>query len=94
MMDFLVKPDGGEPYELTAHARDVLLWERAGRDRAFSDFAKRLTMVNMYSLAYFAAKRQGLWTGTLAEFEERVDLETTSDDEDEEGDQDPTHEGP
>lgn len=93
-MTFRIEPDEGEPYEVTAQSRDVLTWEKAGKGRAFGELANRMAMVDMYGLAYFAARRQGLFTGTVQEWEQSVDLTPTDEDEDEEKEPDPTPAGP
>ena len=87
MIDFKVQRDGGDEFEVKATTRDVLLWEKAkpGK-RAFSNFAGGASMVDMYSLAHTAARRQGLFDGSLQEFEESCELVF----EDPEGEADPT----
>jgi hypothetical protein len=57
-----VTPDDGEPYVVVAHARDVLVWERSGRDRSFGTLMEDLKFSNLYDLAFIAATRQGLNT--------------------------------
>lgn len=90
---FEVRPDDGEPYRVTAHSRDILTWEKAGKGRSLGELANNPSLGAFYGLAYFAARRQGLFTGTLAEFEQQVDLEPLDDEEDEEA-PDPTRPGP
>lgn len=90
---FEVRPDDGEPYRVTAHSRDILTWEKAGKGRSLGELAQNPSLGAFYGLAYFAARRQGLFTGTLAEFEQQVDLEPLDDEEDEEA-PDPTRPGP
>jgi hypothetical protein len=93
MMTFRVSPDGGEPYQVTAYARDVLMWEKAGKGRAFGDMAEHTKIGDLYGLAYFASRRQGLYTGSLSEFEQDVDVNPVDQDEDE-ADPDPTPAAP
>lgn len=93
MMTFNVTPDSGEPYTVTATSRDVLAWEKGGRNRSFSQLANNLAMVDMYALAYTSARRQGLYAGTLQEWESAVDLMPTDEDQEEE-EPGPTQEGP
>lgn len=88
-----VIPDNGSaPYEVVAEARDVLLWERSGRDRAFADLTDRMRMVDIYSLMHVAAKRQGRFDGSLEMFENDVNLELLKPTEDDEA-PDPTDRG-
>lgn len=84
MITFTVRPDGGEPYELTAGSRDVLQWERTTKGKSAATLGD---MADMYKVAWLAAKRQGLYDGSLQDFETTVDLET-------EGDEDGSDEGP
>lgn len=81
MITFTITPDGGAPYELVAGSRDVLIWERTGKGRAFSQFQDGLRMGSLYELAHVAAKRQGLFDGSLGEFEQTCDLDTADEDD-------------
>lgn len=96
MMTFEIIPDDGDPYRLEAGSRDVLMWEKAGKGRSFGQFGsgESMRMEHLYGLAYFAARRQGLFTGSLAEWEQSVELRPVKDDDDEEGTVDPTLPGP
>lgn len=85
MLDFTVVPDGGEKFEVKATTRDVLLWEKAGKGRSMATLLGDISIEKMYQLAHLAARRQGLFAGTLAEFEETCELEF-----EETGDVDPT----
>lgn len=75
MIDFTVKPDNGEEYQVTAEARDVLLWERATKYASVSKLGENPSMTDLYGLAYHASRRQGLFTGNLEEFEKTCDLD-------------------
>lgn len=88
MMRFDVTPDGGDTFRVVAASRDVLAWEKAGKGRSFKQLGEEMTMAGLYGLAYFAARRQGLFSGTLPEWEESVDLMPVGDDEDDQEDQD------
>lgn len=75
MIDFKVEPDGGEPFELKAGTRDALVWERTSKgNKSFTDLLASMNMVDLYHLAHIAAKRQGLYAGSLKEFEESCEL--------------------
>lgn len=89
MFRMRVTPDGGEPYDLVAEARDILAWEKTGRDRSFGEFLQRLRMTEIYALAHVAAKRQGRFDGPLAMFENDVDVLPLPD-KDDEDEPDPT----
>lgn len=92
MIRFKVTPvDGSDPYEIVATSRDVLLWEKTTKGKAFQELMERLAMVDMYKIAHFAAKREGRFTGPLSEWEESVDL--VPEVEVEEGGPDPTQSG-
>lgn len=74
MLDFRVTPDGGEPYAVKADSRDVLVWEKTGKGKAFSKLMEDLSMVDLYRMAHIASRRQGLFTGSLDEFEQNCKL--------------------
>lgn len=93
MFTFTISPDGAEPYELVTGSRDVVVWEKAGRNRSFSQMAEAMRFTDLYELAHIAAKRQGKPGGDLplAIWEETRDLDLKDDNEDQEdGDSDPT----
>lgn len=72
---FTAEFDDGEKIEITAHPRDQLAWERENPGRAVSSLIQdNVRLIDTYSLAWTAAKRQGLFAGDLAKFEELVDL--------------------
>lgn len=89
MFDFKVTPDGGEPFEVHAGSRDVLQWEKTTKGASFGNLADGLKLTDMYKIAHIAAKRQGLYTGSLADFETSVEL-----DFDETEEPDPTRPAP
>lgn len=68
MIDFTIRPDDGEPYELKATTRDVYMWEKAGANRSVSKLLGDVSMQAMYQLAHVAARRQQQFGGTLEEF--------------------------
>lgn len=79
MFTFTVKPDGGDEYSATATSRDVVVWEKTGRNRSVGKLAESPAMGDLYALAHLASKRLGLFDGTFKEFEESVDLEFEED---------------
>lgn len=68
---FVVVPDAGEPYEVTADLRDIRLWERTSPRNTLRKFAENPSADDIYSLVYLAVKRQRL--ATVAPFDEWVD---------------------
>ena len=90
MFDFIVTPDNGEPFNVTATGRDVMAWERKGKDRSLHRLTRDMRMTDLYSLAHTAAQRQGLFSGDLRDFEESVELDVADEDEEAE---DPTRPG-
>lgn len=97
MMRFDVTPDGGDTFRVVAASRDVLAWEKAGKGRSFKQLGEEMTMAGLYGLSYFAARRQGLFSGTLPEWEESVDLMPVGDDDEDQDDGegvDPTRSAP
>lgn len=82
MIDFTVKPDGAEPYQVTATARDVLVWEKAAKSRTFVKMMSELPLADLYIIAHIASRRHGLFSGNLHDFENSVDLVFEGEDED------------
>lgn len=60
MLTLMIKPDGEEPYQITADSRDVLLWERIGPRNNLRRLIESPVMSDHYSLAHIAIKRQRL----------------------------------
>lgn len=61
--------EAAERVTVIADSRDVLKWERAGRDRSVTELLAKPNMDHCYPLAWIAAKRQGLLDCTLQAFE-------------------------
>lgn len=74
MIEFTVKPDGGDEYQVTATSRDVYVWEKVSKG-SLAQLQGNVNMTAMYQIAHLASKRQQLYTGTLAEFTESCDLD-------------------
>jgi hypothetical protein len=72
MYDFLVIPDDGDVWRVTAESRDILAWEKTGRGNNFAEMAEAPSMEAMYHLAWLASRRHGHINGslTLRQFEE------------------------
>lgn len=75
MIEFSVNPENGDAYEVTATSRDVLLWEKTTKGRSVKTLMDDVSLVDMYKIAYLASQRQGLFHGTIKEFEDSVDLD-------------------
>lgn len=75
-MEFTVNPDNGDKFTVVAAARDVMQWEKLNEGRSALDFAQGTArLVDMYQIAWIAAKRLKLFTGSLEDFEATCDLE-------------------
>lgn len=71
-----IKFDDGREVEVTAGPRDQLAWEKTAQNRSLSQLiGGELRVSDLYSLAHAAAKRQGLYTGSLKDLEESADVE-------------------
>ena len=81
-IDFTVKPDGGEQYSVKATSRDVVVFEKVSKGRTLVNLLEERAFTDLYRLAHIASKRQGMFTGTLQEFEETVDLDFDLEDDD------------
>jgi hypothetical protein len=79
MIDFTIRPDDGEPYELKAGTRDVYVWEKADpKNRSVSKLLGDVSVMAMYQLAHVAAYRQQMFNGTLDEFVGSNELDFTT----------------
>lgn len=95
MITLRIVPDDGTPYLVTATARDILVWEKTSKDKkSFQDLVRDPKLEDLYRVAHLASWRQGLYTGTLAEFEKSVEVEGVTDDDLEDDAPDPTQQGP
>lgn len=82
MITLKVTPDTGEPYTVTATSRDVLMWEKTTQgNKSFFGLVKDPTMVDLYKVAHIASRRQGLFNGSLQEFENSCEVEGETEDE-------------
>lgn len=82
MFTFTVLPDNGKEYEVTATSRDVRAWEKKHRDNSLMKLTQDLKLDDLYQVAYIASVRQGLYSGSQADFEASVDLEMEAEAED------------
>jgi hypothetical protein len=88
MFKFKIKADTGESHELTASSRDIVNWEKTTRGASMNQLKDAMRYTDLYKIAYFAAKRSGVWDGNEQSFVETYDLEVDAEQDDES--QDPT----
>lgn len=76
MFTFTLTDEDDEKTELKADSRDVLVWEKTSRsDERYVHLLVEMSMVRFYRLAHIAAKRQGLVSGPLKDFEDKYRLD-------------------
>lgn len=74
MIDFKVKPDGADEYEVTATSRDLYLWEKTNKGKTLKSLMESLAVVDLYAVAHIASRRAGQFDGNLADFSSTTDL--------------------
>lgn len=73
---FRITPEHGDPYEVDAGTRDLLVWEKTNKaGRTQVDLAKGASIADLYGIAFQAAKRLELSDLTRAQFEETCEVE-------------------
>lgn len=75
MITIRVSPDDGEPYEVIAGSRQVMLWEQTGRNNTLARLNENPRMEDFYFIGHLSAVKSGKFTGSLDEFKNSVDLE-------------------
>lgn len=75
LFTFIVKPDGGDEFEVEATSRDILNWEKTTPKASLGKFESDPQIGDVYKIAHFAARRNGFFTGALKDFEDTVDIE-------------------
>lgn len=78
---FKVTPSSGEMFELAAESRDIYVWEKTSKGKAFGDSMRSGSVVDLTEIAYYAARRQGFFVGTLTEFASSHDIEGVEEEE-------------
>lgn len=81
MFKFVITPDDGEQYTISARSRDIVTWEKTGKGRSVAELQRNMRFTDVYSLAHVAARRTGMFSGSLEEFERSVDLEVMPEEE-------------
>jgi hypothetical protein len=89
MISFKVTPENGEPYRVTATARDVLTWEKTSKGKSFTALMSDPHLADLYRIAHLASWRQQLFTGSLPDFESTCEIDMEDDEE-----PDPTQSAP
>lgn len=74
MYTFKISPDDGTSFTVTANMRDVLAWERSSPSRSAQELVENFRLADGYEIAWRAAKRQKLYDGTRADFENGCDV--------------------
>lgn len=89
--------DGSPKYDLRAESRDVAMWERTtkGRVNTFGQLMETLSIDEVYKIAHIVARREQVFTGSLTEWYNTVNVMPDVEEEevDEDGEQvepDPT----
>lgn len=91
MLTLRIIPDDGDPYELVAGSRQIMLWEATGRNNTLARLNDNPSMPDFYFIGHLAAVKAGKFAGSLDEFKNSVDLEMLPQSEDGES---PTRPGP
>lgn len=81
MLRLKVMPEGADPFEVRATTRDIAKWEKTTKGASFASFQKDMKMVDVYKVAYNAVTRTKTWVGTLADFEDTVDLDVLNEED-------------
>ncbi|MFC6156148.1 hypothetical protein [Kribbella jiaozuonensis] len=94
MFTFKVVPDNGDEFVIKAGTRDVLVWEKTNKGKSYAQLLRDPNLTDYYKLSHIAAKRQGLFTGSLKDWEDQHELDLSFDDEAADEEPDPTQSGP
>lgn len=86
MLNLRIIPDVGEAFNVVATSRDIAKWEKTTKGATFASFQSEQRLTDLYKIAFYAAKRHGLWDGTLAELEDGADLDILDDEDEDEPD--------
>jgi len=83
MFTFLITDDSQNTHELKATSRDIANWEKTSRGASMSQLKDAMRMTDLYKIAFFTAKRTGVFEGNEQSFMDTFDLEIEGDQEDE-----------
>lgn len=69
MFEFLIKPDDGEPFEISAGLRDIRMWEKTHPKRSMGQLqdGAGISAIILFEVAYAALRRQGRLPEGLSE---------------------------
>lgn len=81
MFTFKISPEDAEAFQVKGTSRDISKWEKTTKGASLHKLRTEMCVVDLYRIAYNACTRTGLWTGTLADFEDTVDLDTIDEDD-------------
>jgi hypothetical protein len=83
---FEITPDGGDPYRVVADTRDIYTWEKTTPNKTVTlqQAMEELRFAELYRIAWIAARRQGMFAGTLDDFAATHQVEPKGDDDQEE----------
>ncbi len=87
MFRFRVSPDGAEPFEVEGKSRDVVRWEAMGRGRHIGQLESAPKMTDLAELAWCAAVRNGLYTGSVKDFLASCDVDALAPETDDDGEE-------
>lgn len=92
---FLVTPEDGDPYEVVADTRDIYVWEKTTPNKGVTlqQAMEEIRFLELYRLAWIAARRQGMFSGTIDQFSASCQVITTEQDDDE-NEEEGVHGGP
>lgn len=76
-----ITPDDGEPFEVEILTRDMLAWERTAKGKTFQQFSENISLIEVYRLTHIAARRLGLFAGSLQEYEATCEIDMDDDEE-------------
>lgn len=75
MFTLQVTQDDGAQFTVPVESRDAAQWEKRNKGAVWAEYERNPNIVDTYRLGHIAAVRRGLFTGTLAEFEQTCDFE-------------------
>jgi hypothetical protein len=76
-----VSPESADAFVVDVVSRDILVWEKGGRDRSYAALMVKQDMAPLYEIAHQASVRAGRFAGSLAAFESTCDIAVAPPDE-------------
>jgi len=87
---FEIRPDGQPPFRAVGSSRDISTWEKTTKGASLGKLQEDMSVTALYQIAFHTCRRQGLWAGTLAEFEANCDIDNIDDDDQDDDDPSPS----